>query len=245
MEMTDVRAGDLTPYRGVTVLLYGTGETAMAVFASAIAREEVGTFGWADFAATPEVPDPGARRVLEESSESGPELHVRVEDLLPPGDEAHSISTWLIRDPLSTEAVARLAAYLRLPSLLQRMVSRVMSRNARAVLVLTNVDGLPGPTAEVALASTEVHATLRREGVTMIVTFRGTPSNALRSAFDRVYRVDGRVEQPWQEARATLERGEPGDGFPAGELLGRRLPLLGLSGSPAEGSESIPGHRLR
>jgi hypothetical protein len=243
--MTDLRAGDLTPYRGISILLYGSGETPMAVLASALAREQVGKFGWADFTATPEAPEPAARRVLEESSETTPDPHVRAEELLPPGDGMRAMSAWLVREPLSAEAAARLAAYLRLPSLLQRMVSRVLAANARAVVVLTNVDALPGPTAEVALAAADVRETLRREGVTLVVTFRGTPSNALRTAFDRVYRVEGRDEQAWQEARVTLERGEPDDGLPAGELLGRRLPGLGRSGTPVEGQDAIPGHRLR
>jgi hypothetical protein len=243
--MTDLRAGELASYRGVSILLHGSGETPMAVFASALAREQVGTFGWADFTATPDAPDPGARRVLEESSELGRDPHVRVEDLLPPGETASTMSTWLVRDPLAAEAAARLAAYLRLPSLLQRMVSRVMAANAQAVLVFTNVDALSSSVVERALGSVEVHETLHREGVTLIVTFRGTPSDLLQAPFDQVYRVDGQPDQVWQDARVTLERGEPGDGFPPGETLGRRLPWLGLSGSPVEGQRPIPGHRLR
>ncbi|MGA8274797.1 MAG: hypothetical protein WB789_09770 [Thermoplasmata archaeon] len=243
--MTDLRAGDLPPFRGVSILLYGGGETPMAVFASAIAREEVGTFGWADFTAPPEAPEPGARRVLEESSETRHDPPIRAEDLLPPGDGVSAMSTWLVRDPLAAEATARLAAYLRLPSLLQRMVSRVMAANARAVLVLTNVDALPDSLVERALGSVEVHETLHREGVTLIVAFRGTPTDVLRAPFERVYRVEGRPDQVWQEARVTLERGESGDGFSPGESLGRRLPWLDLSGNPVDGQHSIPGHRLR
>jgi hypothetical protein len=243
--MTDVRAGDSSPYRGISILLFGAGETPMAVFAAALARQEVGSFGWADCSAAPEVPEPGARRVLEQNAETGRESGVRSEDLLPPHDGGPPLSEWLVSDSLATDTRMRLAAYLRLPSLLQRMVSRVTTINARAVLLLTNVDALPGPAVERALGSDEVHETLHRESVTVVVTFRGEPSDRLSAPFDRVYRVEGRPDQVWQDARVTLVRGEPGDGFPAGESLGRRLPGLGLLGSPVEGQPPIPGHRLR
>jgi hypothetical protein len=217
----------------------------MAVLAAALARDQVGSFGWADFTPTPEAPDPGARRILEENSESRPDPPARAEELLPPGDGVRSMSTWLVRDPLAVEAAARLSAYLRLPPLLQRMISRVLSVNAQAVLVFTNLDALPDSTVERSLGSVDVHETLHREGVTLIVTFRGAPGARLRAPFDRIYRVEGRVDRPWQEAPVTLERGEPADGFPPGETLGRRFPWLGLSGSPADAQRPIPGHRLR
>ncbi|MCI4372602.1 MAG: hypothetical protein L3K02_03030 [Thermoplasmata archaeon] len=240
-----MRADDSSPYRGRSILIFGSGDAPMAVFASALAREEVGTFGWADFTGPEETPTPGARQVLEASSDTPREPSVRAEDLLAPTGAVGGLSTWLVRDPLSAEAAGRLAAYLRLPSLLQRMVSRVMTINARAVLVLTNVDALAIPTVERALGSAEVHETLHREGVTLLVTFRGTPSDLLRAPFERIYRVDGHPGQVWQDAPVTLERGESGDGFPPGAPLGRRLPGLGLTGTPAEGQSPIAGHRLR
>lgn len=240
-----MRAADSVPYRGISILIYGEGETPMAVFASALAREEVGSFGWADCASAPEHPDPGARRVLEESAESASEPTVRPEDLLPPTAGPAAIASWLVRDPLAAEAMARLAAYLRLPAVLQRIVSRVTTVNARAVVVLTNVDALPGPAVERALGLVEVHETLHREGVTLVVTFRGDPSNVLRAPFERVYRVQGHPDQVWQEARVTMERGDPGNAFPPGEALGRRLPWLSLSGSPVTNDVPLRGHRLR
>jgi hypothetical protein len=243
--MRDLRAGDWTPYRGVSILLHGSGERAMAVFASALAHEEAGTFGWADFIAAPEAPEPGAQRVLEESAHIDLPAPARADELLPPADSARTVSTWLAGDPLAADAAARLAAYLRLPSLLQRIVSRVVSVNAQAVVVLTNVDTVESSTLERTLGSPEVHGTLHREGVTMIVTFRGTPTELFQAPFDRVYRVEGQPEGAWQDARATLTRGEPGDGFSAGETLGRRLPWLGPSGMWVEGQRPIQGHRLR
>jgi hypothetical protein len=240
--MSDVRAGDPVPFRGVSFLIYGQGEAPMAVLAAALARDEVGSFGWADCAAAAEPPEPGARRVLEESAAAADSSLVRPEDLLPPRTDAGHLAMWLAPDPLSAESGARLAAYLRLPSVLQRMVSRVTSVNARAVVLLTNVDAIPAATRDLALGPAALYETLRREGVCLLVTFRGTPPENFREPFDRIYRVEGRPDQPWQEAWVTPERGEPAT---AGATLGHRYPGLSLSGSPFETDPPIRGHRLR
>jgi hypothetical protein len=243
--MADERAGGPASYRGISVLIHGSGETAMAVLAAALARQEVGSFGWADCTAAAEVPESGARWVLEEGSEASYAPRVVPDDLLPAHVDDGGIGAWLVRDPAGTETAARLAAYLRLPSVIQRMVARTVSSNARAVLVLTNVDALPGISVDRSLGPIETHETLHREGVTLLVTFRGNPTNILRAPFDRVYRVDGRADLPWQEARVAIERGGPDDGLASGETLGTRLPWLGLSGSPLGDQRPHPHHRLR
>lgn len=215
----------------------------MAVLASALAAREGGSFAWADGLAGADPPDLAAHRVLEASSGTVEDGAIRPEELLPPASGAESVAHWLLQDPLAADAGSRLDSYLKLPSLLQRLISRSTAPSGRAVVVLTNLDGLPGWAVDRAFGAPEVHATLRREGVFLVVTVRGQPSDAIRARFDRIYRIDAGAEEAWPDARVTSERGGADDGLPPGRRLGERLPWLGLSGTPLKGS--IAGHRLR
>ncbi|MCI4343336.1 MAG: hypothetical protein L3J92_04375 [Thermoplasmata archaeon] len=243
--MTDLRAADPPARPGGSVLIYGEGESPMAVLASALAHREVGGFRWADGAAASRLPETEALRVLEEGSGQGSGPRVPAEELLPPGAVQSDFRDWLELDASDSEAVLRLSAFLRLPSVLQLLIARAPEPAGRVAIVLTNVDALPIPALENALGQPEAHDTMRREGVLLFVTFRGSPSVALRTPFDRIYRIEGHRGQMWQEATVTVERGEGADGLSPGRSLGERLPWLGLSGSAVETPVAIPRHRLR
>jgi hypothetical protein len=243
--MTDVRAVDPPAAAGVSILIYGAGEAPMAVLAAALAHREAGGFRWADGARSTEMPDPAALQVLEVGSGQPEGMRVPAKELFPPTIQADHQLRWLLRDPPDRDLVARLEAFIHLPSILQGLVARAPEPDGRSAIVLTNLDALPITDLERALATDATHATLHREGVTMFVTFRGTPSDPVRDSFDRIYRVEGRPDQAWQEAVVSLERGEGPDGMASGRSLGERLPWLGLSGSPAEPPPRIRSHRLR
>jgi hypothetical protein len=243
--MTDVRAVDPAPRSGASVLIYGAGEAPMAVLASALAFREVGAFRWAEGALSTELPEPAALRVVGVGSGPSEGWRVPTQELLPPTFAEEDLKQWLLPEPPDQALVDRLGAYLRLPSVLQWLVSRAPEPGGRSAIVLTNLDALPVPAVEHALGPEQTHSTLRQEGVTMLVTYRGAPSDSLRRAFDRIYRVEGRADQLWQEALVTRERGEGPDGMAPGRSLGERLPWLGLSGSQAEPPHGIPPHRLR
>jgi len=217
----------------------------MAVFASVLARERLGAFGWLDCSAQSAALDPVTRDALGESLPTGLSSPIGQEELIPPRDGEHLLRQWLIDDAVSTEVVTRVGAYLRLPSLLQRLVSRVAAADGRAVVLLWNVDALPRSALELALGSADVHEILRGEGVSLIAAFRGEPSGPLRAPFDRVYRIESTPGESWQAARVTQEQGEPGDGFSAGTVLGRRLAVDGSIEPPSDLNGPIPGHRLR
>ncbi len=243
--MSDARAEEPIPYRGLSILLHGQGETALTVLATTLARAEVGSFGWADCAGTQHPSDPAARRVLVDTggAVAGPSVDVR--ELSPPSGAAAGIATWLVRDPVAAETAARLAAYLRLPAVLQRIVSRVTSQNARAVVVLTNIDALAGPELDHALGAVEVHETLHREGVTLIVTYRGSPSAILSAPFDRVYHVENDPGLPWRESTVQVERGGPGETTGTEWTLGDRVHEPAPLPAPSDPVGGIPPHRLR
>ena len=81
------------------------------------------------------------------------------------------------------------------------------------------------------LENPHVHGVLRGEGVSLLVTFRGTPPPSLEEAFDRILRVEQAAGVPWTESYVRPERGEPSTdgGFsgPLREFWGR----LGLDPS--------------
>ena len=174
---------------------------------------------------------------------SGP--HLPPEELLAPSVARSDFGDWIQPEAIESPDVLRLSAFLQLPSVLQSLIARAPESTGRTAIVLTNIDGLPIDALENAFGRSEAHETLRREGVLLVVTFRGSPSDALRTPFDRIYRIDGRRDQSWREATVTVERGEGRDGLNPGRSLGERLPWLGLSGSEAESPSVIPRHRLR
>jgi hypothetical protein len=100
-------------------LIYGRGESPMAVLACALARREVGAFRWADGAPASERPEPEALRVLAEGSGQDPGWHVPPGDLDPPGISLEGLRHWLHSEAADIAARLRLEAYLRLPSILR------------------------------------------------------------------------------------------------------------------------------
>jgi hypothetical protein len=243
--MMDVRAADPSTPVGASVLIYGRGESPMAVLACALARREVGAFRWADGAPASERPEPEALRVLAEGSGQDPGWHVPPGDLDPPGISLEGLRHWLHSEAADIAARLRLEAYLRLPSILQQIVSQAPEPGGRSAIILTNVDALPPPGLESALGEPGTHATLRREGVSMFVTFRGSPPAALQVPFDRIYRIDGQPQQVWQEARVTVERGGGPDELASSRSLSDQLAWLASPGDEAESPHGIPHHRLR
>jgi hypothetical protein len=243
--MKDERAEPPVLHPGRSILIYGAAESALSVLAAGLAEDEVGSFGWADCATADRSAPGDGRRLLELTAESVSDGPVRPEELAPPTNPPTRLADWLVRDPVGAEATARLAAYLRLPSLLQRAVARITTRNARAVFVLTNADALPDDALERALGSAEVHATLRREGVTLIVTYRRTPSAILHAPFDQIYRVDSGTPPDWRSALVVTERGPREPDRRLGEIFGTRYSEPEPNGATRDPGPSVPRHRFR
>ena len=98
-------------------------------------------------------------------------------------------------------------AYLGMPVIVQRMVARVLSADGRSMIVLTHLDAIPPNVARDCFARPEIVSTMRREGVSLLATYRGTPPDPLRRAFPRVFHVEGPPRGPWPSARVTAEEG--------------------------------------
>ncbi|MCI4364489.1 MAG: hypothetical protein L3K10_00265 [Thermoplasmata archaeon] len=228
-----------------SILISGVGERSISILVAALARRDPYPFGWADCSRAGQVWDAVAQRLLAEGSDRSREVPMDLDELRPPPSPEEALSRLVAPDPAPTPLESRLAAFLRLPVLFQRLASRTATPSGRSAIVLTNVDSLPANLMEAALGPLEIHETLHAEGVTLLVTFRGTPPSRLEGVFDQGYRVEAPVGSDWQEARVARARGNPADGLPPSGLLREWLPSLGLTELHLDRLGDSPGPRPR
>ena len=214
----------------------------MAIFAAAVARHAGAPFGWIHCSGTTDGLGATARFFLEENSELHGPTPVDPRDLTsPPPYEAH-LSWLVVPETIPPTELTRLNEYLRLPILLQRLLSSAHTLEGPTTLLMTNVDALPPSVAVEGLARFEVQEVLRREHATLVITFRGIPPAELSRAFDLLYQVERPSDAGWEEAVVTTERGAVAPDFSSPTTLRDLLPWLGLPGVPVSGSG--PGHYL-
>lgn len=233
--MTDLASPLVARSADRPTLVYGTGPTAIAILGAALGRREGRPFGWVHCAPSDGDLEPAARQRLEEGSEGSRELLRDPRELNIPAHRVRRLSQFFLDEPMTLSFEVRLVAYLGMPVIIQRMVSRVLSADGRSVIVLTNLDAVPPRVALECFARPEVLATLGREGVSVLATFRGTPPERLKRAFPRVYRVDSPPGAAWASAIVTPEEG---DHPTCGDLRARSVEAwithLGLDGPRSE-----------
>lgn len=217
-----------TPGHGTSILIWGTGEASMSIFASALARQGETPFVWAHCSPTTDGLGEVARGILVEHSDSSREQGVDSSDLLAAADWSARLPHLIVPESISHGERLRLHAYLQLPPFLQRLASRTLASAGPGVIVLTNIDALPEPFRQNFLAQPEIHDFLHREGVTLVMTFRGSPSGELERVFDAVYAVDSTRETNWAEARIFRQRGATAPGMPMVGPLKEFLIRLGV-----------------
>jgi hypothetical protein len=123
--------------------------------------------------------------------------------------EAHPVAVdrLVVRDPQLELVRGRLVDFVRLPLLFQRLISQYGTPEAPISVVLTNADAFRSSSVETTLANPRLHETLRREGISLSVTFRGDPPSTMKEAFDHVLRVEPSGTGDWADARVMAERG--------------------------------------
>jgi hypothetical protein len=208
---------------GTSILVLGGGEDPVMILAAALAARPSAPFAWANCSGSTKGLGDEALRRLSAGASQLREPRIDPQELSAPPRFAARLSDLV--DPESIPSRERIALddYLRLPRLLQRWIAAWRPEDGPARFLLTNADVLPSAVAQGILARPALHQTLHRERVTLVVTFRGFPSEEVRSGFDRVYRIEGAPGAGWSEALVTEERSPASDGpVPLGRLL-RRL----------------------
>lgn len=136
---------------------------------------------------------------------------------------------------------ARLERYLGLPALLQLMAARSTRPDGTSTIVVLGTEVLGKARLGATMGSVEIHRILRREGISCIVTFEGSPPEAVLPLFDQVYHVVAPSAQDWPRSTVEATRGNQ---LPAG--LHRSAGLLAqwrVAGLPPEllSIWSLPG----
>jgi len=205
--MTDVNTSPGPRSGSAPVLLYGTGGPALDILAAALGRREQRPFAWIHCAPDDSDVPTSARDILTASSEGNREFLKDARELTVPEHRVRRLSMFFLDEPMTLSFEVRLVAYLGMPAIVQRMVSRVLTADGRSMIVLTHLDAVPPKIALECFARPEVLTTMRREGASMIATYHGTPPKRLKRAFARVFRVDALPGRPWAEAEVTPEEG--------------------------------------
>jgi hypothetical protein len=199
----------------------------MSMLALGFARRVDRAFGWADFSTSPSALDGAVRQMFVEGTEGRRVEHAGLSELSTPGEGRRELETFLIPDPGSRDFEGRLKAFLSLPELFQTLLGRTLSPRGEGVLLLTNVDAVSSTAARQTLELPELHHTLHREGVTLLVTYRGTPPGSLTKAFDEVFRVE-HLGKSWPDALLAATQSHLLPGLLAPRPLRECWPALGL-----------------
>jgi len=200
----------------------------MSMLALGFARRVDRAFGWADFSSPTSALDAAVRRMFVERTEGRRVEHATVRELSTPSERPHELESFLIPDIGSRDLEGRLKAFLALPGLFQTLLGRTLSSKGEGVLLLTNVDAVSSAAAGKTLELPALHDTLHREGVTLLVTYRGTPPGSMTHAFDEVFRVE-HLGKNWPDALLAATQGSLLPGLLAPRPLRECWPALGLS----------------
>jgi hypothetical protein len=199
----------------------------MSMLALGFARRVDRTFAWANFSTSTSGLDGAVRRLFVERTEGRREEHATLSELSMPLKGPHELETFFLPDPGSRDLMDRLKAFLALPELFQTLLGHTVSSKGEGVILLTNVDAVFSAAARRTLELPELHDTLHREGVTLLVTYRGTPPGSLAHAFDEVFRVE-HLGNSWPDALLAATKSDLLPGLLAPRPLRECWPALGL-----------------
>jgi hypothetical protein len=195
-----------------STLVYGADETGVSALAAGLALRGHGAFCWVDCARSAPDDDLPAHWILARGAPQ-PEVRLVEERLLrPPTVSDATVRQVVLSDGPRQER--RLATYLALPELFQRMAARSWADDGWVAAVLANVDHLPPETSSRLLERRPFHELLHRAGIALFSTATAAPPRALSTAFDRVFRVEVPSGESWAQGTVLQEGSSTPDGGP-------------------------------
>jgi hypothetical protein len=217
------------PVRSESILVHGPDRIGVTAFTAGLAIRSLGGFAWADCGGSAPREDDPIHWILSRGSPLPALARVDPSVLLPPPHSAPGLQALVALDGEPEER--RLAQFLDLPELFQRLGARAPEFQGRVALLLANVDRLLATPSGRALEQRELHDRLHSAGMTLFATSTPAPSPRLREVFDRVFRIDVPAGSTWSHGLLSLEQA------PTGEPTPDRIPLregwsrLGLDSS--------------
>lgn len=188
-----------------SILIHGSGETAMSMLAVGFALQACREFAWAQCGEPARLRGSAMRDAWERYASVrryGP-IDPRELEVQPIRPETVD----QVVNPINRDERNRLVGLLHLPPFLQGLVSAGPGASELLPILFSQLDALPAELVRATFADPQVHETLHRGGVLLLATFHGAPTASLRDAFDQVYRIEDVGRAHWTDAFVWSERG--------------------------------------
>jgi len=187
-----------------STLVHGNDETGVSALATGIALRGYGRFRWVDCARPAPVEDHPSHWIFARGAEL-PELEQVDGSALVTSSWAPTSFRELVA-PSGPDEERRLASFLSLPPLYQRLGARELDRDDPVAILLANVDALPSAEGGLRLDDRVLHERLHLAGIAVFATAREEPSRGLAAAFDRVYAVEVPAGSTWSHGLVEAEK---------------------------------------
>lgn len=204
-----------------STLVYGHDETGISALAAGLALRLHPWFRWVDCARSGPVDDVPVHWIFARGS-ARPQLdRVDGTSLRTPTWTTTSLSELVASE--GPDEDLRLASFLALPELFQRIGAPDPPSEREVVILLANIDALPSKPGGLRLEDRNLHVRLHEAGIALFATAKlPTPAGVLDS-FDKVYRVDVPEGTSWSHGVVTDEKEGPADQQGPGRLTVREI----------------------
>jgi hypothetical protein len=194
-----------------SVLFWGRDRTLTVAAALAFARRADPSFFWLDVTDSKSESDPCAQLFGPLVPDSRKHLVGYVSELAPNDLPLTRSMAALIQEGDTDGTLAGIVEFLRLPYLVQRMVSRATPRDGPAVLLVTNADRAAHFYRGREEATETYMQMVKSLGVKPVLTYVG-PDWGKQFAIDRIFRVHDSPTEDWRSAIITTDRYSVPDG---------------------------------
>jgi len=192
-----------------STLVYGRDETGVSALATGLALKVYPRFRWVDCARGSPVDDLPVHWIFARGS-TKPEMDwVDATGLRPATWTASSLRALVT--PEGPDEDRRLASFLALPDLFQRIGAPNPPSETEVAILLANIDSLPSRVDGVLLEDRDLHLRLHLAGIALFATARLPNPAGILDSFDSVYRLEVPEGMSWSHGVVSVEKSTGGD----------------------------------
>jgi len=189
-----------------STLVFGTDETGISALATGLALRRHGSFRWVDCARNAPVDDLPAHWIFARGAKRPEVGRVDLRLLRSSPLTPATLRELVIAD--GPEEERRLASFLALPELFQRLGARYADGDGPIAALLANVDRLPSDLRARLFEQRAFHELLHRAGIDLFSTATTSPSPPLADAYDRLYRLEVPSGASWAHGSVVEEKND-------------------------------------